>query len=227
MTAPEPTRIEDEIDRLYGLPLEAFTEARDALARRLRIQKRRAEALAVPRLAKPNRPAWTVNALYRARRVAFEVLLEAGTRARAAQALCFAGGPIEPLRAALADEQRALAGLLCEARRVLTGAGMVASRALLDRVAATLHALAVAPEGRAWLAGGRLLRDVDPPGFEVLTGLLAAPPPRSETMLCPDEPARPPPSPAARQVKVLKEGLSRAKAVPPGRAGSTGPAGRS
>src|SRR3954464_3795685 len=44
----------DEADDLYGLPLDEFTSARDALAKRLRGEKRRDDADFVQRLRRPS-----------------------------------------------------------------------------------------------------------------------------------------------------------------------------
>ena len=52
---------DDAIDRLYGLPLEAFVGERDALAKELRAAGRRDEAAAVKALTKPTVAAWAVN----------------------------------------------------------------------------------------------------------------------------------------------------------------------
>ena len=57
--------LEDEVDRLYGLPLEEFTPARNELAKRLRKDGRKAEAARVGELAKPSLALWTVNQLAR------------------------------------------------------------------------------------------------------------------------------------------------------------------
>jgi hypothetical protein len=50
-----------------------------------------------------------------------------------------------------------------------------ASTAMLDRVARTLTAAAASSEGRALLKQGRLTEDLEPPGFEALAGVVAAP----------------------------------------------------
>ena len=60
----------DEIDRLYELPLEEFTAARNALA------KETGDA-ALKQLKKPTVPAWAVNQLARRREVDMRRLLRA------------------------------------------------------------------------------------------------------------------------------------------------------
>ncbi len=56
----------DEADDLYGLPLEEFTAARDALAKRLRGEKRREDADAVKALKRPSVAAGAISARGRA-----------------------------------------------------------------------------------------------------------------------------------------------------------------
>src|SRR5690349_9061004 len=74
MAAQGGPDLEAEIDDLYGLKLEEFTPARDALAKRLRADKLRDEAQTVAHLQKPNRTAWTVNQVYRREGDTFEAL---------------------------------------------------------------------------------------------------------------------------------------------------------
>ncbi|MDC3981653.1 hypothetical protein [Polyangium jinanense] len=213
--------VEAEVDHLYGLPLGEFTAARDALARRLRSEGRREEAKAVAILPKPNQAAWAVNQVFRGRRAKFEALLDAGDRARAAQIGALTGGRTEPFRAALKDEERALGELLRAAREALSAAGLGVSEAQIGRIAETLRALAHRPDGRVLLDRGRLVREVDPPGFEVLAGLEAsmprrpAPAPKGEP---PKEEASKKMGPTplqrreAEQARLLKERLAKATA---------------
>src|SRR3954452_17985688 len=51
----------DDADNLYGLPLEQFVPERDALAKRLRAEKRRADADEIKALRKPSVAAWADN----------------------------------------------------------------------------------------------------------------------------------------------------------------------
>ena len=50
--------LDDEVDTLYGLPLDEFVAERDALSKRLRADKRREDANAVKALRKPSVAAW-------------------------------------------------------------------------------------------------------------------------------------------------------------------------
>lgn len=52
-----------ELDELYGTPPDDFVAARNALVKRLRVEKRRAEATEVAALRKPPRAVWALNRL--------------------------------------------------------------------------------------------------------------------------------------------------------------------
>ena len=166
---------EDGIDRLYGLPLDEFTRARDELARRVRQEGDAERAAEIKRLRKPSVPAWVVNQLARQRELDMQRLLRAGEQ--------LAGAQVEAIRAqkgdafveARRDEQRALEALAASAREILAGAGRGA--AALDRVLATLRAGSLTEEGRALLKSGRLSEELEPPGFEAFAGLGIPTPP--------------------------------------------------
>jgi Bacterial capsule synthesis protein PGA_cap len=70
--------LEQELDRLYSLPLDDFTDARNDLARRLRKAGQRPAAEAVAALRKPPVPAWAINQLARRHDEDVSTLLEAG-----------------------------------------------------------------------------------------------------------------------------------------------------
>jgi hypothetical protein len=162
---------EAEVDRLYGLPLDRFTEERDTLARRLRQEGRRDAADAVKGLRKPSLAAWTVNLLARERPEEIRALLDAAEGVRRAHG----AGPKE-LREATAAEREAVSALVESARAVLAAAGRPATEGTLDAVAGTLQAAAAAEETRDALERGRLERELEPSGFDALAGLsLAAP----------------------------------------------------
>src|SRR5688500_10521615 len=78
-TAPE-----EEVDALYGLPLEEFTKARNELAAELRSRGEREAADWVGALAKPTAAAWAVNQVMRTQRKDARALLAAGERLRKA-----------------------------------------------------------------------------------------------------------------------------------------------
>jgi hypothetical protein len=65
---------------LYGLPLDEFTAARDAEAKRLRAEGDAEAAKAVKALRKPSRAAWAINRAVRSEPEAVKELVGAGER---------------------------------------------------------------------------------------------------------------------------------------------------
>ena len=165
--------LDQEIDRLFELPPEEFTAARNELARRLKSDGDGATAQEVKQLGKPTVAAWTINQLARREQEAIETLLAAGSTLRRAQerALQSRGEAGDELRQAQAEERRALRDLGQQAQRLLEAAGRSASRSVLDQISSTLRAAAVSEEGRALLEAGRLSGEVKPSGFDALAGI--------------------------------------------------------
>lgn len=141
----------DEVDRLYAGPLEGFTPARDALARKLRKEGRRDEAAEVARLRKPTVAAWVVNQVVRARPRAIQELLSVAEEVKQGRP-----GAAERFRDAV-DE------LTAAAPHVLSAAGRQPREQVLADVAVTLRA-AVATDPQT-LAAGRLTHEVEASGF--------------------------------------------------------------
>jgi hypothetical protein len=179
-------KAEDELDRLYGLPPDEFTAARNELAKRLRGDGEREQAERVRGLAKPTVAAWAVNQLARRRTKRLQSLLDAADRLRKAQERALVGDGGDSLRRAAQDERRAVSELRREASELLAEAGRPATDATLERVATTLTAAAHDPEARALLEAGRLAEEVEATGFEALArmtpaaGGRRAPPRRSD-----------------------------------------------
>jgi hypothetical protein len=167
--------LEEELDRLYGLPLEEFTGERNALAARLRKEGEADAAAEVRGLPKPSLSAWLVNQLARREREGVRRLLDAGEALRRAQAAALRGGSGDELREASAAERRLVRELTGRAGELAAEAGKPASTAMLDRVSTSLAAAAVDEEGRRLLERGRLERDLEQTGFEALGALAAAP----------------------------------------------------
>lgn len=170
--------LDQEIDRLFELPPEEFTAARNELARRLKSDGDRSASQQVKQLGKPTVAAWTINQLARREREAVAALLAAGTALRETQerALQRGGDAADELRQAQADERRALRELTQMAQRLLEAAGRPAGRAVLDQISSTLRAAAVSEEGRAAVEAGRLSSEVKSSGFDALAGLDVATP---------------------------------------------------
>ncbi len=150
---------ESEIERLYGLPLEQFTSARDELARGLRRAGDRAAADEVKQLRKPTVAAWALNQLQRRDRESVRALIAAGDRLREAQQQLLAHGGRDALREAAAQERTLVDQLAAAAARRLADADHAAGPATESKVSATLHAVATDDEARELLARGALVRD--------------------------------------------------------------------
>jgi hypothetical protein len=144
----------DEADDLYGLPLGEFTAARDALAKRLRGEKRREDADFVKGLKRPSVAAGAINLAVREHGA--DDLLAAGEELRSAHgALLDGSGDAAAVRAATSREREAVRDF---ARLAL---GEDASGATEEKVRATLHAASVDGEVRELLEAGRLEREAE------------------------------------------------------------------
>jgi hypothetical protein len=156
---------ERDLDRLYGLPREEFTEARNALVRELRNAGRKDDAEEVRALKKPAVSVWAVNQL--ARRHPREVadLVKAGDALRKAQRDVLAGKKGADVREAsralheLADE------LVGAAREILEETGDRATQATAQRISGTLRAASSDPAAAKLLRKGHLSEDVESVGF--------------------------------------------------------------
>jgi hypothetical protein len=190
----------DEIaDRLYALPPEEFTRARNEAERELRKAGDRAQADRVKALRKPNAAAGAVNRLVREHRREVDAFLGAAVTLRDAQ---FAGkGNI----ASAAVAQR-------EALEKLVSLGG-------ESVRATLQAAAVDDNTARDLVAARLVREPEPAGFGTLlahskpqaakasTAARAAPGKRGAPA-----PATPDDSAARAQLQEAKKALGAAEA---------------
>jgi hypothetical protein len=169
--------IEREVDRLYRLPLSEFTPARDELARRLRSDGNRERAEEVKKLRKPTAAVWLVNQLARERELDVQRLLKAGESLTRAQSKAAAGQSSRGFLEARRDEHDALERLAKAAHEIAAREGVGA--AAVTKATETLRGAALSGEGRRLLKRGRLTEELQPPGFEALTGLQAVAPARS------------------------------------------------
>src|SRR5262245_19014463 len=160
-------------DRLYALPLDEFTTARNAAAKELRDRGLRDEAEQVKALAKPTVAAWAVNQLSRSHADELEEFLEAASAARDAQLQ----GKVDP-REAIKRQRAALDALVRAARRALGGK---ASEAVAGRIRQTLESAAVDDEAAEEVRRGRLAKELEPLGFGSLLAHAPAEPPRRST----------------------------------------------
>jgi hypothetical protein len=169
-----------ELDRLFALPLDEFTAARNDAVKRLKSAGDDEAAERVAGLTKPSVPVWTINQLARQDKSAMRALLDAAAKLRKAQERALAGGDSDPLRAAQAQERDALRDLTQRAGGILEESGRPASRAVLERIRSTLGAAALAEQTRAALKAGRLTDEVKMSGFDALAGIEPAPRQRAQ-----------------------------------------------
>lgn len=167
------TDVEPEIDRLFQLPLAEFTEARNALAARLKKEGGAALAARVKELTKPSATAWAVNQLHWTAPGDIDAVVSAGDRLRALQARSVAAAEH---REAMRDRREAIAGAVRKAQRLLESSGHATSPAVLQRITATLEALAAYGSARPpEVRPGRLVADVAPPSLDALAALVTVP----------------------------------------------------
>jgi hypothetical protein len=206
------SKLDTEIQRLYGLPLGEFTGARNALTKQLRKDGKKDDAEEVASLPKPTVSAWAVNHLFTVEPGKMDELLESGDRARKALQQILSGGDPGALRDAI-QEARDLANRLRDrAVDVLSEDGRKPGQAIVDRIATNLQSLAFSPAAEPVIQRGWLDVDLPPPGFEVLAGLqLAALPARAKKekpaprpQIVPDEKPRPA-EPVAQETPKKKE----------------------
>ena len=186
--------LEDELDRLYGLPLEEFVSARTALANRLKKEGDAEGAAAVRALRKPTLSVWTVNKLARRSPDHVRRLLDAAAALREAQRQALAGEGAGALREAQRAERAAIRSLVQTAREVLAEAGRPPSPQTVERISETLRAAAVDDEARVLLERGRLEEDYEQAGFDPLASLAASLPPRGAVRGSKAAPRRRPPA---------------------------------
>ena len=184
----------EDVDALYGLPLDEFTKARNELAKRLRAEKRRDDASEVAALRKPSAAAWVVNRLVRERRDEVEALLAA------------ARGIRDGAEDGDARFREAVDRLARSARAVVAASGRSGSDQVVQDAVTTLRALA-ATEPEA-LETGQLTEGREASGFDALVDAVPRPP-RREGNKRPKE--KPKPSVDRAAVDAARQALSAAR----------------
>jgi hypothetical protein len=149
------------IDELFQLPLDEFTPARNALAKRLGRSK-------IKDLQKPNIAAWAVNQLYWRHRPVFERLMKASEQLRAEHRKLLAGKSSD-IREAEKAHREIVREAVDQIKGLLSAAHQAATPGTMTAVAETLEAL---PGGDP---PGRLTRPLKPRGFEALSGVTLSP----------------------------------------------------
>lgn len=202
--APRRSKLDTEIQRLYGLPFGEFTAARNTLAKDLKKQGDKDAAEEVASLPKPTVSAWAVNHLFTTHSEDMEELLASGERARKALRSILSGGDPGALRDAI-QEARDLANELRDrAAEAVTEESRKPGLAIVDRIATNLQSLAFSPAAEPVIERGWMDVDLPPVGFEVLAGLQlaglpkkAAKPPKPAPAT-EKKPAAPAPKPEAK-----------------------------
>src|SRR4051812_45207250 len=169
--------VQDEADRLYGLPLEQFTAERDAAAKALRKAGDREAAAVLAKLPKPTPAAWAANQVARTEPDVLDEFLTAGTALREAQEAALAGDAAG-LRDATRAQRAAVDAFMATAQPLQPG-GRPLSRAMADRLRTTLLAAAGNEELSDALADGRLALEAEAGGAwpppDAPQGVAAAP----------------------------------------------------
>lgn len=152
-------RIDSDIDRLYQLPPDEFTPARNTLARTAG-----PDAPEVRRLVKPPIAAWAVNQIHWKRRDVYDALIDASTELRNIHAAIL-GGRRADLREAAKAHDESIDAALKTALAILREEGHPATDATRQAILTTLRSLPTEDPP------GRLTRTLQPGGFEMLAGL--------------------------------------------------------
>ena len=153
--------IDDRIDALYALAPDAFTQARNELAKTLRGD----EAKRVKALKKPTGVPWAVNQLYWKDRRAFSRVMELGRALRKAQVGALEGKKAD-VREASAAHREAVSAAASRAAQ-LAGNARVGAKA--DAIARMLEAISLAREAPDDL--GRFTEVLQPAAFDALAGI--------------------------------------------------------
>ncbi|MGP3981829.1 hypothetical protein [Streptomyces sp. KR80] len=146
---------EEVADRLYGLPPDDFTSARDEAAR----SAPRGQAAKIRALRRPTLAAWAVNLLVRRDRDEIDALLALGEQLRRAHRELDGG----QLRELSHQQHRLVTALSRRAQRLASEAGRPVGEGVLREVEATVHAVLADPDAADQLATGRLTKALEPP----------------------------------------------------------------
>jgi hypothetical protein len=166
--------VEDAIDRVYQAPFASFVATRNELAADLKRAGHLEAAASLKTRSKPSLTAWAVNQLYWRARKDLDALLDAGDRVRAGERALLEGRQAASHGEAVQARQKALARLLERADAIVAEEGLALSPAVRQRLHTTLEALAAFGTDGARHRHGRLVEDLDPPGFEALMALAPA-----------------------------------------------------
>jgi hypothetical protein len=163
--------LEGALDRLYQVPPDEFVEARNALAKELRLAGEKAAAESVVRRARPTPVAWAVNQLHFRARRELDALCEEGALLREAQESRFDAAEFTARRRAHAEALRAAA----DRGMALAGAqALKPNAAFRRRLESTLSLLGASPGG-VTPPPGRMSLELESMGFDALTSAAPVP----------------------------------------------------
>ena len=155
---------DEQIDRLYGLPLDEFVSERNRIAKELRAGGDRETAASVAKLKKPSRAAWAINRTLREEPPLGRRLLDAADALVDAQEAAVSGSGRDELDTAIKGEREAVEAVAAAARAELEATGGDGG-ATLDRVRDTLRAASGDQELRDEILERRVTTDRKALGF--------------------------------------------------------------
>ena len=161
-------KLAPQIDELYKQPLDAFTKARNALAKTLTGDDRKA----IASLLKPSVAMWVVNQLYWQDPSTYAALVDASEKLRAAHRAALSGRTVDT-RAPEDMHKTTVEKAFARATGIAQKKGVALSDTVRDTVRRTLAAV---PTDET---PGRMVREPAPAGFSLLTGV--KPPPAAVT----------------------------------------------
>jgi len=160
--------LDSRIEELYQGPLDGFTASRNALAKTLTGDAKKQ----VSALPKPLAIPWIVNQTYWHAREAYNELLAAGRKLRAAQVGALQGRSPD-IRGASDRHKEALTNAMSEATQLAKAGGVQPQADALRRMFEAISTRASLP-----VEHGRFVKPLQPTGFEALTGLSIVASPR-------------------------------------------------
>src|SRR5262245_43681832 len=163
---PIPPRV---LEELLAAPQADFVQTRRRLAGELRQKGEPIAANELEAVKKPTAVVWAVNQIARRHAIRLEQVAKSAARVRDLQ-LGRALGDVAAVQAAVTEYRRGVEALVNEAIAALRADGAPPSRAIAERISATLHGAIV--EESAWeaLRHGRLTSERSMAGFGAFAG---------------------------------------------------------
>jgi hypothetical protein len=154
------SKLDAQIDELYQLPLDQFTDRRNAFAKELSGDAR----AQVKSLVKPSSAMWAINQLFWRDRPTYNALVSAAETLRSAHRALLSGRKAD-LRKPEAVHKAAVERAIVKTTAIARSSDGELSGAALDIIRRTIVALPTDEPP------GRLTRPPDPVGFSLLTGV--------------------------------------------------------